>query len=745
MRKVFLITLGMTAILPASKHEIDDAFTPQFKPTILVSQSLGEIAIDGELTDSGWASAAAVSGFSEVHPGENTSPSVETEVKLTYSSEFLYVAFLAYDDPSEVRASLRNRDQAFMDDWVGIILDTYDDATSGLFLISNPLGIQMDMMFKDGRDEDANFDVIFESKGRITDDGYQVEMAIPFSSLRFPESQDQSWRVTFIRNHPRDQERKFAWSAIDRNDPCMLCQLGYLEGIAGIESTRSVEFLPALVGGSSGNLSGDGAWDRSPNSGEISLGIRYPLSQGATAELALNPDFSQVEADAAQVDVNTTFALFYPEKRPFFNEGSDLFQMFSRVVYTRSINNPLIAGRLTGKVGKTAYAYLTALDETTPTILPFEEFSRTLKGGRSVSNILRAKHALDESSYVGGIVTDRRLMDGGAGSVAGVDGVYRFSKNYSLDFQFLASRTEEPVDSAATASLSGIEFGAGHTAGFDGEVFTGNSLVTELQREGRTWAWEAGYSHTSPTFRADNGFITSNNRKRLNANMRWMFFPDNRWIGFGMLMVGFEQQQNFDGIIKDQGTWMHAGGEFRGQTWMGFFLRQGMERFRDTDFDGLVSFNFNFNTRFIEQFSAGGNIGFGDGIVKFLSTPEVADRFNYSLRFTVKPWRNIVIGPSYTYSEMTDKESGEDYFSGYLIRTGFQYQFTPALSFRMIAQYNDFNNSFDYQPLLSWQPNPFTIFYVGTSEDYLGEENPSFSDMSRTSQQLFVKFQYLFN
>ncbi|NIQ52314.1 MAG: hypothetical protein GWN71_02170, partial [Gammaproteobacteria bacterium] len=180
------------------------------------------------------------------------------------------------------------------------------------------------------------------AEGRITERGYQVEMAIPFSSLRFPDRAEQAWRINLLRNLPRASRHQMVWAGLDLNDPCILCQSGSLLGIEGVRPGGRLELLPAVVASRAGSLRDPSDPASSFEDGDVnaglSLGVRYPFSAGWTAELAINPDFSQVESDAAQIDVNTTFALFFPERRPFFQEGSDLFNTWMRAVYTRSIN-----------------------------------------------------------------------------------------------------------------------------------------------------------------------------------------------------------------------------------------------------------------------------------------------------------------------------------------------------------------------------------------------------------------------
>jgi hypothetical protein len=257
----------------------------------------------------------------------------------------------------------------------------------------------MDAKNNGGGDDDPTFDLVYESKGIITDKGYQVEMAIPFSSLSFPDNNVQEWKVGFYRSLPREKRSQIVWGGFDRTNPCFLCQMGTLIGIQGIKQMGNFEFLPAIVGSQVSELDQNNTLKKGTAAGEASLGIKYSLSSDRVIELTINPDYSQVEADEEQVDVNTTFALFFPEKRPFFNAGNDLINTWINAIYTRSINNPIASGRMINRGQKNSWYLLSAMDEDSPYIIPGEEQSFSLLGGRSISNIFRFRRTLAEASH----------------------------------------------------------------------------------------------------------------------------------------------------------------------------------------------------------------------------------------------------------------------------------------------------------------------------------------------------------
>ena len=720
-------------------------FTPNRTAVVDVPVTAHEIQIDGELDERAWRQAARLTGFTEIQPGNEIEPPVRTEALVTYDEDRLYVAFLAYDDASTVRATFRNRDEIFQDDWVGVVLDTYGDAAQAYEIFVNPLGIQGDLFMAAGGNEDEGFDLIYYSAGRITDYGYQVEMAIPFSSLRFPNIPQQNWRITFIRNHPRDARRLYSWASVSMNDPCILCQLGSLRGIEGIKPGTRLSLIPALVGYHSGALANtddpDAGLDNERFRPEIALNVRYDFTPSLAAEASLNPDFSQVESDAAQIDVNTTLALFFPERRPFFQEGSDLFNTWLDVVYTRSINNPIGAAKLTGRAGRTSLAYLSAIDEDTPILLPFEERSGLVTAGRSVSNILRVRRTFGANSFIGGIVTDRRLFDGGGGTTATTDLRIQFLENYRLEAQVALSRTEEPDSPVLSEQVDVETFDRGrHTAAFDGENFLGHGVFLSVDRSSRLWNFDLAYIAQSPTFRTANGFVRQNDYHAFSMFQGLNFYPENSF--FVTVSPGFfvRRQINFDGVFKDGVVQPMLNLQLWGQTNVHLNYRFNRERFQGQLFEGLRSWTISVNSQFSDPLGGGFYLGGGRSIARFQSPPEIGRGLNAGGHLTIKPVQRLVIRPSIDYASLHDLETDEEFFSGYILRASANVQFTRALSIRLITQYDEFNERLDVEPLVSFQLNPFSVFYLGSTHDFGHFDASGFRPVER---QIFFKFQYL--
>jgi hypothetical protein len=731
--------VGMCPPLAAQSSSDEPGWAPVFRPEMHIERAEGNIRIDGYLDDDGWTGAAYIDQFSEIEPGENIRPPVFTEAWITYDDENLYVAFKAHDDPRQIRASLRNRDEIFQDDWVGIILDPYGDATRAYELFANPLGIQGDLLMSRSG-ENVGFDMIYHTAGRITERGYIVEMAIPFKSIRFPNREVHDWRITLLRNYPRTSRHIFSWASVDRNDSCLMCQLGTISGLSGISGGGTLEVLPSLVGAqqSVGGAT-PGSLDHGRITVEPSLNVRYNLSSSLTAEATLNPDFSQVESDAAQIDVNTTFALFFPERRPFFQEGAEMFDTMVDVVYTRSINSPSAAVKLTGQPGRMSIGFISAIDERTPILLPFRERSDLLEAGRSVSNIFRARQSFGANSYVGGVISDRRYMIGGSGSEVGIDGQWQATEHIRIDGQFVLSHTDEP--DAEDRFTSTREFGDDYTAALDGESFSGYATFLRAGRYGRNWNWSTTYQAFSPTFRAANGFVARNDFRRLSTNPSMAFYS-NGFVDFIRPSLLVARRWAFDGTELQREHQASVFLRMKGQTNMFASARYGSEHYLGHDLDGLYWLLLDAGSQFSEVLSAGFFVGGGRSIARFANPPAVGNGREAALSVSIKPLQRLFIRPRVSYASLTNPDTGEEYYSGFILRNRLDLLFTPELSLRLITEYNDFASAFSVEPLLAYRLNAYSMMYVGTTQRMIdgGFEHGFYT----TSRQFFFKMQYLF-
>lgn len=744
---------ALALALPSGSLPAQQVAAAEARPTataelrsLSIQRATGPIQVDARLEDAGWTGVARTSGFVEMSPREGAAPPVETEVMLTYDDKNLYVAVVARDpDPGAIRATLQPRDRLWSDDWVGVLLEPFGGSSLGYYFVVNPIGVQGDLQMNP-QGEDSSIDFIYTSEGRITAEGYIVEMAIPFSSLRFPDRPVQEWGIMLVRTLPRSSRHYITWPAMSRNNPCQLCQLAKLQGIEGVRPGGTLDLLPAVVASQSGRLRDSKDPDSFENGSvtpDASLGLRYAFQSGWTAEATLNPDFSQVESDAAQVDVNTTFALFYPERRPFFQEGMDLYETPMNVFYSRSINDPQVASKLTGRQGRTSFGWVGARDEHTPFLVPFEERTAVLEGGRSFTNVFRVRHNVGGNSYVGGLLTDRRLDGDGSGTTASVDGLFRFREVYSVSAHLVGSYTREPNDSALSVRLPTLGFGAGedrHTAAFDGESYAGRASFLRVARDARTWSWNALYMDLSPTYRADTGFQTRNDLRRASVWTGLTLFPNRYGVERISPALFGGSIWNFRGDGKEM--WISPGLSLTlpRQTNIGLNANFSEETFRGVELTGMRRYSVSVSSNFSDPLRAGFSIGTGESVARTLSAPEVGKGTDARIWATIKPMARVVVEPSLTYAEL-NRLGGEEIYSGYIARTRVNFQYNRELQLRVVAQYNDFRERFDLEPLVVYQLNPFSLFYVGST---YGSSQFDGVGMVGTDRQYFAKVQYLF-
>jgi len=771
-------------ILPLSLRANSSAaeFEPQFRPSASTTRTTGDFEIDGRLSEPAWKSATHLTNFAERYPGDNTLPAVETDVYITYTGDHLLIGFVCRDNPLDIRATMCQRDQFNGDDQVGVMIDTYGNATWAYELFVNAYGIQRDLLWSSIYGEDSGFDLIWESAAHRTDQGYEVEMAVPFSSLRFPSADVQSWRMDFWRIRPRESSYRYSWAANDRNEGCWPCQWGTISGISSVKPGKGVEILPTYVANQAGNLFvGNNVYrdtegnvvrvdttyrfEEEDPKGEPSFMGKYAFSSDVTLEFAGNPDFSQIESDAAQVDVNTTIALFYPERRPFFQEGADIFRTLFNSFYTRTINDPIYAVKLTARKPNYTLGFMSALDDNTPYIIPFEESSSfPLNAGRSVTNALRLSKSVGDDSHIGMIVTDRRFEDNGYGTILALDQNIRLSSLYSIDGQYLMSFTGEQDKIGESFYYEGTDIAGGrYTAQFDGESFAGNAFITRLRRSSRNWGFQIDYNQVDPDYRTQTGYDPWVNYRQFGIWNGYTFYPD------GGPFVRIQPQ------LYVEGRWVFNGGQRFQHANLSLYLQmrqaqtnitlsayQGEETWAGLVYKNLSGGSIDFNTRPIDQVGLSAHLERGHSAARFALTR--GTETNIDADFYIKPIDRLVIEPGIQYSHSRSGELDSLLYEQFITRSRFRFQFNRSLSLRLVLEYNNaeqyrrfrfnpagtpeyaYRGTVFVDPLLTYRISPFSVFYVGSTHDYndylAGGADQSLWKLR--SRQFFMKLQYLF-
>ncbi len=700
----------------------------------------GKVHLDGNLDDAVWQNALQVELKYEVSPGENIAPPVHTKVFLASSDTVLYVGFHCYDpDPKAIRARYNDRDKISDDDWVAISLDTFNDQRRIYTFYSNPLGIQADEV-QVRRTANANWDTIWGSAGRITNDGYIVEMAIPFRALGFQRKKgEQLWGFDLVRRYPRNFNHIIDFIPLDRSNDCYICQMEKLIGFAGAHAGKSIQLEPTVSGVLTQERETFPDGDFVEKNKKVDPGItgHWSFTPNMTLSAAVNPDFSHIEADVALLDINTQFALYYPEKRPFFMEGSSIFDTRLKAIYTRALADPDWGIKLTGKEGPHALGFYSAQDSITNLVFPGSYGSAsTSMDMNTQGSVLRYRLDVGKrASTIGLLVTDRE-GDDYFNRVAGIDVYWRFSNTKMLNVQFLGSQTRYPGQIVDDYNQP------------DGK-FTGSALDVFFKHESRNIGYQVYYQQVNPNFRADLGFMPQVGYKRLIA-----LFIAACWRNPGHWYTFMNVTPRFDYAEDSNGNLIHK------QASLSIRYQGSMQSIL------ILSGNFG------EQAYMGQVFDTNYGTLQFIFQPSKAFTFQFNaIAGSQIDYNNVRQGSSYTVNPVVTYRLGrhiylylDHVFEYFKIPQGrlytanvsnfsFIYQFNRRALLRTILQYRDYDyNAQNYlfpvnpqyqhlfsQVLFSYKINPYTVLFLGYSDDYYGLQHIPITQNNRT---FFLKIGY---
>ena len=745
--------------------------------------------IDGKLDDEAWKSATVLKDFYQTSPGDNIAPSKPTEVFLGYDSKFLYIAFHAFDDPAKVRATVAKRDDIFQDDYVGIYLDTYNDQRKAYELFFNPFGIQADGIFAEGRGEDLSVDIVMESKGQLTEDGYVVEVAIPFKSLRYKSGKDILWGLQVQRGIKRFNDEVDSWVPISRDRSGFLNQSGRIKGFEDLSTERALEVIPSLTLSETGKrvatlspavLDADptrldpGRFVNEPVKVDPGVTVKYGITPTVTLDFALNPDFAQIEADETVVTANQRFPIFFEEKRPFFLEGIDIFRTPLQAVHTRAIIDPDYAAKLTGKVGRNTFGLLVASDNAPGDFRGDERLEpnnfRFLDKNAYVG-ILRLKRDVGAESSLGLIATSYNFIQK-HNHLGGLDGQFRLDPKTVFTFQVLGTTSRRlffDPEKGRSIHRTGNAFG----------------YYWNYDKSARNLSYNFSGSGRTRDYRADLGFTPRTNTNREDFTLRYTSDPKPT-AKLVSWRIFYNAGTNFDwqGRMQNWNNSTQFRVNFQRQTSINFGYSNGYERLFETEFGRVGTFLGNDNERSTtrhsaivygattpsEKFYADFNISyiwnafdldFGAG-PKFprVSPAALIDQdapldpgpgkeFRANVNFTYQPTSVLRLDLGYTKDRLVRNDTGRVAFDDNIVSLGSTYQFTRFVFARTRIDYDSLNANVRGQFLLGWTPNPGTSFYVGYNDDinhngfnpFTSQLEPGFRRNGRT---FFIKMSYLF-
>jgi len=698
------------------------------------------ISLDGVISSNEWSEATEFDLEYEVMPSRNTAAGLKTTAYVKFDKKYLYIGIKAYGDPKKIRATLKNRDQTWNEDYVALMADPFRDGRYGVLVGVNALGVQLDEKHISSAGPDDSWDILFQSATAFQDDGYSAELIIPFAELQLPDTEVQKWKMGFIRkSYEAGIQTVFASFKNLPAEQCYACQADEEIVLGSPEKIYRNYLYPYIFLNQNGDRPVKDFKLQNPDY-EIGITGLYDLSKSSSIEYTINPDFSQVESDVPMIMANQTFAMSYPEKRTFFLEGSELLKSDTQTVYTRSITNPLGAVKYINQ-GKNNTIYLLQATDTDSPYLAAGQY-RSYKGnaGKSKVTIGRVKRNLGNKSHVGLLATNRDYQVGGSGSVIEFDSLVNFLDDYILDLNYARSDTQE-------SNINFIETDdtfAGRTYAMDGESFSGIAKNIRLRRAvDRSYAG-IRFKDVSPTYRAHVGFVGRNDYKSRNYwygrtyrsqgtlrkitfhwnNRNRLNFRNEKTQEFYQFKIELETNFNFTGAIE----WQHEPSEkFNG-------IQYGEQR--DIEIRGQYHPSESFFTSFkIEK---------GESIAYRIDNPEIGDSTEYNLYNVFRFSDNFKISLGHRYSELKNKVTGQEFYAGEINRFELDYQIDGALSTRTIIEKNDFSDDYFLEALIQWKPNPYTIFYAGGTQFY-EEPNPFSNNIRLETSQIYAKFQYFYN
>jgi hypothetical protein len=733
-----LIASEVGAQTPPRSHDAPAAGGLPFVP-----RTSGAIRVDGVLDEPFWAEALTFELDIETNPRENEPAPVRTTAYLIEDGTRLLVAFHARDpNPDAIRAYLRDRDSGLDDDSVGIVIDTFNDERRAFEFFVNALGVQTDRINDDvNGNTDSSWDAIWDSAGRLTDDGYIVEFAIPFSQLRFPSTEGpQTWGIDLIRFYPRENRHRLSINAQERGRNCYLCQTTRIRGFADARPGKDIEIVPSLT--ASRIQSFDSATNglaKAETDSDVGVNVRWGITPNLTANLALNPDFSQVEADQAQLTVNNPFTISFPERRPFFLEGADYFDTPINAVFTRTVVDPDIGAKLTGRSGNNTFGMFAADDSLTTLLFPGPQGSST--AGLAQSNqtfVGRYSRGFGDASTVG-VLTTLRSGDDYHNRVTGIDGRLRLTNSHNIRFQYLHSDTGYPEEIAQT-----------HGQPLDS--FTGSA--NRLQYSYNTRQWNANFNRFAADegFRADSGFITRVDVEQLNANFERIWHGGGQRV-WNQLRAGMQTNRaaNGDGQLLERNlqTFFIFNGPMQSFMRTGLMMRQQYWAGELFDAQGVFAFG---QVRPVGGLSVGMAMRRSEQVD--FANARLANEVMFEPSFEWNANRHLLIRMQHTSQRFSSKE-GPMIFDAQLTDLRMTWQFSVRSFVRLTLQRQRIERnpemyqfpgieprteSFGSQFLYSYKLNPQTVVFAGYSGNL--REDSRFTSRTETDRAFFIKMSY---
>ncbi len=711
-----------------------------------IPYSQQEAIIDGKLDDDIWKEALSVSLDIVNSPWDNLPSPVKTEAKIIENGEFIYISFTAYDpNPEKIQGFLGDRDTRWFDDIVGIKLDTQNNRRLNYEFFVNPFGVQNDAIFDEitGKQNDL-WDGIWQSYGKITEQGYQVEMAIPYNILNFKEDgQIKNWAIELIRSYPRETRLRLSHVPLNRDDPCWLCQYPEAVGFKHAQIGNNLRLTPAITASKSQTrdiYSSQDDW-QDKNDIEAGIDLRWGINANTSLSATLNPDFSTVESDAGQLSINTNFSLFYNEKRAFFLDNSDYFSSNYDLVYTRNIADPDYGIKLTGREQKHTYGIFATNDTETNFISP-DNLSSSITSLDEESHSAALRYRYDYSDDLSfGAISTLRQSNSYYNYLVGIDSKFRFNDSNMILAQVLGSNTEQTFDNN------------------NPDDFSDQAIKIDFKHNSEYWIANLSHQSIGKSFRADLGFMPKTDIKINSIDINRIFYAE---------------QDSFWQEITAKGQWKSTTNENNE------FIEQYSSAAVSIDGPKLSIIDFklihaekvglrhdensraidNNTKRFTEnQFSIYSH--FRPTSRTFLSADIlIGDKIDYahdrlgeiteiSGNLTWNLTNHLEIDIYQTYSKLkADNTLGKniDVYTAHLSDLRVSYQFDVLSYLKLSVVYSNIDRQsgnekdLSTQLIYAYKLNPQTVFFLGYSDN--GYQDKDFAKIEKTDRTLFTKISY---
>jgi len=679
--------------------------------------------IDGDLNDDVWDDdPLALGDWLSYNPLYGTPMPHRTDVRIAYDDRNLYFAFHCIDsEPEKIRTTISRRDNVFNDDWVGLSLDSNSTGQTSYHLMVNPSGIQMDAINTSSSGERFEADLVWESAGKLTDDGYAVEIKLPLQSIRFHGGKDVTMGILFWR---RNSRMGMSWSWPDIPPGLWVFNRHAHLIFSDLKQPRVLELLPSVTYSINQLRTAPGSWNDAARNSDFGLSAKYGITSSITLDATVNPDFSQVESDAFQVQVNQRFPIFYSEKRPFFMEGMGLFNLagsggdgnMATAVHTRKIINPSWGTKLTGTQGRFTFGVLNASDASPEDI---GNRGDSIAGRNKSFNIARVTYGLGESDYVGAIFTDTEHA-GRHNRVAGSDLSIRFKKRQQFSATFLESQTGvgSATETRATAEQVYYFFNDRKYAFGTQIEHYGNNFQMDTafyNRTGFTSGW--GYGELN--------FYPKNTNK--SALKRVNLFTWNKY-GRDQIQDGNERftligvRLNFtrQGFLRIDQGWGR-------EPWVG-------QRFRNNRFRTQAQ------VQIFRWLNLNGN--FSNGWATFYDpvSPYQGRSRSTGGGFTLQPNQHLNQNVGYSLVQFDRASDGQRVYTVHIVNLRSTYQFDRHFLVRAIEQFDSSRRRVLIDLLASYELVPGTVFHAGYGSLLEKKDSPEYF---ATSRGLFFKASYL--